>query len=266
MAEQERADPVRIADNLERVQGRIAAAARQAGRQASEIALVAVTKTRSPAEMRAAYAAGVRHLGENRVEEMAEKRPQLELEGVTWHMVGHLQRRKAGQAVDLFDIVQSVDSVRLARRLDALAAERGLVLPILIEVNVSGEESKYGFRLAERAALDAAVAEIVALPHLRVDGLMTVAFITPDPEEVRPVFARLREVRDELRARYPEGDWRHLSMGMTDDYAVAIQEGATMVRIGRAIFAPPAHAVDAGASECGASERGAPHSDAASVG
>jgi pyridoxal phosphate enzyme (YggS family) len=234
-----------IADNLARVREQIAAAAKQAGRPASEVTLVAVTKTRSPVEIRAAYAAGVRHFGENRVGEMAEKRPQLELAGVTWHMVGHLQRRKARQAVELFDIVHSVDSVRLARRLDALAADRGLVLPVLIEVNVSGEASKYGFGLAEREELDAAVAEIVALSHLRVDGLMTVAFIARDPEEVRPVFARLRQARDELRDRYPASDWRHLSMGMTDDYAVAIQEGATMVRIGRAIFGPRSDAARA---------------------
>ena len=240
---QESVDVMYIADNLARVYEQIAAAAGQAGRRASEVTLVAVAKTRSPAEIRAAYAAGVRHFGENRVEEMAEKRPQLELEGVTWHMVGHLQSRKARQAIELFDLVHSVDSVRLARRLDAFAAERGRVLPILIEVNVSGEETKYGFRLAEREGLDAAVAEIVSMSHVRVEGLMTVAFIARDPEEVRPVFARLRQTRDELRDRYPKGDWRHLSMGMTDDYVVAVQEGATMVRIGRAIFDPRAHAV-----------------------
>ena len=238
MTEQDSAHVAHIAENVARVREQIAAAAGQVGRQAAEVTLVAVTKTRSPAEIEAAYAAGVRHFGENRVGEMAEKRPQLALAGVTWHMVGHLQRRKALQAVELFDIVHSVDSVRLARRLDAFAAERGPILPILIEVNVSGEESKYGFRLSDREALDAALAEIVTLSHLRVDGLMTVAFVARDPEEVRPVFARLRELRGELRARYPEGEWRHLSMGMTDDYAVAIQEGATMVRVGRAIFGP----------------------------
>ena len=238
MVEQGSVGLAHIADNLARVRAQIAAAAGRAGRPAADVTLVAVTKTRSPDEIRAAHVAGVRHFGENRVGEMAEKRPLLALEGATWHMVGHLQRRKAQQAVELFDIVHSVDSVRLARRLDALAAERERALPVLIEVNVSGEESKYGFRLAEREALDAAAAEIVGLPHLRVEGLMTVAFIAADPEEVRPVFARLRELRDELRARYPESDWRQLSMGMTDDYAVAIEEGATMVRVGRAIFGP----------------------------
>ena len=228
-----------IADNVARVRERIAAAAARAGRALSEVTVVAVSKTRTAAEIKAAHQAGVRHLGENRVEEAAEKRPQLELPGVIWHMVGHLQRRKARRAVELFDVVQSVDSVRLARRLDALAAERDQALSVLIEINVSGEESKYGFRIGQRAELDGAVAEIVALPHLCVEGLMTVAPLCDDPERVRPVFAHLRELAGELQARFPQGTWQHLSMGMTDDYVVAVEEGATMVRIGRAIFCPP---------------------------
>jgi pyridoxal phosphate enzyme (YggS family) len=198
--------------------------------------LVAVTKTRSAVEIEAAYQAGVRYFGENRVEEAESKLPLIELEGVTWHLVGHLQRRKARRAVGLFDRIDSVDSVRLARRLDALAAERGIILPVLIEVNVSGEESKYGLLLSDRAALDAAVAEIVSLPNLDVEGLMTVAFIAEDPESVRPVFARLRGLRDELCAQFPQSSWRHLSMGMSGDYEIAVQEGATMVRLGRALF------------------------------
>jgi pyridoxal phosphate enzyme (YggS family) len=202
------------------------------------VTLIAVTKTRTPAEIAAAYQAGVRHLGENRVEEAAEKRPLLELDGVTWHMVGHVQGRKARRAIELFDVVQSVDSVRLAHRLESLAAERAQVLPILVEVNVSGEETKYGFRIAERAELDEAVAEIVALPHLRLEGLMTVAPLCDNPEQVRPVFARLRELLYEMRASFPQAEWKHLSMGMTDDYPVAVEEGATIVRIGRAIFGP----------------------------
>jgi len=227
-----------ICENLAAVRERIAEAARRTGRDPSEVTLVAVTKTRTPAEIVEAYDAGVRHVGENRVEEAAVKRPRLDLRGLAWHMVGHVQSRKARQTVDLFDVVHSVDSVKLARRLDAQAAERSRVLPILIEVNVSGEATKYGFSLADRDALERAVGEIVSLPHLRVDGLMTVAFITTDPEQVRPVFASLRELRDALRARFPEGNWRHLSMGMTDDFEVAVEEGATLVRIGRAIFGP----------------------------
>jgi pyridoxal phosphate enzyme (YggS family) len=229
-----------IVENIARVREQIAAATAKAGHAPSDVTLVAVTKTRTPTEIETAYRAGLRHLGENRVEEMAEKRPQLELPGVTWHMVGHLQRRKARQAIELFDVVQSVDSVRLARRLDALAAECERTLPVLIEVNVSGETSKYGFALAERAALDEAVAEMVALPHLRIDGLMTVAPLSDDPEKVRPVFARLRELASEFRAQFRQTQWDCLSMGMTDDYVVALQEGATLVRIGRAIFGPRA--------------------------
>jgi pyridoxal phosphate enzyme (YggS family) len=197
---------------------------------------VAVSKTRSRAEIEAARLAGVRHFGENRVEEAETKLLSRDRVGVTWHLVGHLQRRKARRAVGLFDRIDSVDSTRLARRLDSLAAEQGVVIPVLIEVNVSGEESKYGLRLSDRMDLDAAVTEIVALPHLRVDGLMTVAFIAADPEQVRPVFARLRELRDELRARFPQSEWQHLSMGMSGDFQVGVQEGATMVRIGRAVF------------------------------
>ncbi len=224
-----------IAANIERVRARIAAAAERVGRAPEEVTLVAVTKTRTPDEITAAYRAGVRHFGENRVEEAEAKVPLLDLTGTTWHMVGHLQSRKARRAIRLFDIIHSVDSVKLARRLDRLAAEEGKTLPVLIEVNVSGEESKYGFHPGD---LDEAVPQIVVLSHLRVEGLMTVAFIATDPEEVRPVFAALRRLRDELRERFPQSEWKHLSMGMTDDFEVAIEEGATMVRIGRAIFGP----------------------------
>lgn len=226
----------RISGNVARIREQMGEAARTSGRSADDVTLVAVTKTRSMAEIRAAYQAGVRHLGENRVEEAEAKLPASDLEGSTWHLVGHLQSRKTRRAVGLFNRIDSVDSVRLAQRLDSASAELGIVLPILIEVNVSGEESKYGFLLSDRSALDAAVAEIVALPNLRVDGLMTVAFVTKDPEKVRPVFARLRGLRDELRIRFPQSDWLHLSMGMSEDFCIGVQEGATMVRIGRAVF------------------------------
>jgi hypothetical protein len=227
-----------IGPNLARVQERIALAAQRAGRRLSEITLVAVTKTRPPEDLAAVYEARVRDIGENRVEEAAVKKPQLDLPGLTWHLVGHLQSRKARQAVDLFDVIHSVDSVKLARKLDAIATERARVMPVLLEVNVSGEESKYGLLLADRAAFEVAVSEVADLPHLHLDGLMTVAFVARDPEEVRPIFARLRALQDELRTRFPQATWQHLSMGMTDDFEVAIEEGATMVRIGRAIFGP----------------------------
>jgi pyridoxal phosphate enzyme (YggS family) len=227
-----------ISMNVAHVRERIAAAAARVGREPADVSLVAVTKTRTADEIEAACRAGVRHIGANRVEEAEAKRPHLKLPGVTWHMVGHLQSRKAGRAIDCFDVVHSLDTVKLARRLDRLLAERNQVLSVLIEVNVSGETSKYGLSLAEPEALDRAVGEMVSLPHLRIEGLMTVAFVSQDPEDVRPVFARLRKLRDRYRARFPQGTWEHLSMGMTDDFEVAVEEGATLVRIGRAIFGP----------------------------
>jgi pyridoxal phosphate enzyme (YggS family) len=229
-----------IAENVRSVRERIAAAADRAGRVPSEVRLVAVTKTRTAQEVVSVCRAGVRDIGENRVGEAEDKRPEVGLPEITWHMVGHLQSRKAKRALELFDILHSLDSVKLARRIDRLGAEREIVLPVLIEVNVSGEASKYGFSLSDRDALEQAVDQILSLPHLRVEGLMTVAFIAKDPEEVRPVFAKLCGLRDAFRIRFPQAEWKHLSMGMTDDFEVAIEEGATMVRIGRALFGPRA--------------------------
>jgi pyridoxal phosphate enzyme (YggS family) len=227
-----------IAENLAQVRERIAAAAARAGRDPAEVTLVAVTKTRTPEEVAVVYRAGVRHIGENRVEEAEEKQPQLDLPEATWHMVGHIQSRKAERAAACFDVVHSVDRVKIARYLDRAVQAHGALLPVLIEVNVGGEESKYGFGLEDREALERAVGEILSLAHLQVEGLMTVAPIAADPEEVRPMFARLRALRDALQERFPACRWEHLSMGMTDDFEVAIEEGATMVRIGRAIFGP----------------------------
>jgi hypothetical protein len=233
-----------LAANLRAVQERITAAAGRAGRDPAAITLVAVTKTQPLAMVLAAYDLGLRHLAENRVEE-AEVNAAALPPGVTWHMIGHIQGRKAKRVVPLFHVVHSLDSVKLARALDRLSAGRATPLPVLLECNVSGETSKYGFTAdrwieddEQRRSLFAAVDEIVALPNLRLDGLMTMAPIVADPEQARPVFARLRRLRDELAAAFPQAGWPHLSMGMTDDFEVAIEEGATRVRIGRAIFAP----------------------------
>jgi hypothetical protein len=150
-----------------------------------------------------------------------------------------LQSRKAREAVELFGMIHSVDSVRLADKLSRLCVERGRVMPILLECNVSGEASKYGFRVtnaAERAGWLAEVEMMRGLPGVRVEGLMTVAPLAADPNAARPFFRALRELRDQARARWPQSEWRHLSMGMTDDFEVALEEGATLVRIGRAIF------------------------------
>ena len=230
--------------NLRAVQGRIAAAAERAGRVPSDVTLVAVTKTQSPETVQAAYDLGLRHFGENRVEEAEEKIDELPAD-ITWHMIGHVQSRKAQRVASRFEVVHSVDSLKLARRLDRFAAERAEALPAMLEFNVSGEESKYGFSASSRPDKDdgwesllTAIEEIIALPHLSVQGLMTMAPIVAHPEEARPVFVGLRQLRDDLAARFPHLEWQHLSMGMTDDFEVAIEEGATLVRVGRAIFAP----------------------------
>lgn len=221
------------------VQERIAAAARRAGRRPEEITLVAVTKTQTAETVAAACAAGLRAFGENRVEEAIPKVRGVaallgeRAAGICWHMIGHLQSRKAADVFPWAAMVHSVDSVKLAARLSRFAVAAGQTLPILLEVNVAAEASKYGFAVAELAA---GVEQIAALPGLQVQGLMTVAPIAADPEEVRPVFVGLRRLRDDLARRFPGLDWRHLSMGMTDDFEVAIEEGATIVRIGRAIF------------------------------
>ncbi len=236
-----------IARNLARVQERIAEAALRAGRDPAGVTLVAITKAFPPEAVVAAYQAGVRHFGENRVEEGEVKivvvHTALSGSRPTWHMVGHVQSRKAREVVAHFDYVHSVDRLKIARRLSDFARAAGQVLPALLECNVSGEETKFGFDLygweqdaARREGFFAAVAEILALPGLAVQGLMTMAPVAVDPETVRPVFAGLRALRDALRERFPDHDWRHLSMGMTDDFEIAVEEGATMVRIGRAIF------------------------------
>ncbi|NLG48521.1 MAG: YggS family pyridoxal phosphate-dependent enzyme [Chloroflexi bacterium] len=233
--------------NLERVEQRILQACQRAGRRREDITLVAVSKTRSLDEIAAVYQQGIRHFGENRVEEAEGKIPvareRLAPDPVTWHMIGHLQSRKAATAAGLFDMIQSVDSNKLANRLNRLVGEiePGTKLPILLEVNVSGEASKYGYAAwddAGRAAFIQEARQLAECEHLLVRGLMTMAPIVEDQEQARPVFRKLRELRDALREAAPYSTWPDLSMGMTDDYPVAIEEGATIIRVGRAIFGP----------------------------
>jgi pyridoxal phosphate enzyme (YggS family) len=227
------------------VQERIAVAARQAGRDPGEVRLVAVTKTHPPDVVRSAFASGCHAFGENRVQEAEAKIDALAdlRTDVEWHLIGHLQSNKAKRAAALFDLVHSLDSLSLAQMLDRAAAAAGRRLPVLLQVNMSGEASKEGFALAgwhdDQAVLDRFVADveqIVALPHVHVQGLMTIAPWSDDPDVVQPVFRATRLLRDELARRFPSTDWRHLSMGMTDDFELAIAEGATLVRVGRAIF------------------------------
>jgi pyridoxal phosphate enzyme (YggS family) len=216
--------------NLDRVRQRIAVAATSAGRRPEEITLVAVTKTVAPDLIAVAQRQGVTAFGENRVQ---EARPKIQtLPTARWELIGTLQRNKARAAVALFTRIQSVDSLDLAGEIERVAAERDIVMPVLLQVNVAGELTKHGVALNDVAAVAQAIAH---LPHLRGVGLMTIAPAVADPEAARPVFVTLREVRDQLRNQISDS-WQELSMGMTDDFAVAIAEGATIVRIGRAIF------------------------------
>jgi PLP dependent protein len=242
-----------ITTRIAAVRERIAAAAKRAGRSPEEIRLVGVSKTHPPELVAQALAAGLRDFGENRVQEAEPKIAALAAErsAITWHLIGHLQSNKARRAAMLFDLVHSVDSLHLA---EALA--RGVAgspsnsqpptpnsLAVLLQVNVSGEASKDGFALAgweQRAEVLEAffeqVERLLALPAVRVGGLMTIAPWGEDPQAARPAFRSARQLRDALEKRFPAADWSALSMGMTDDFEVAIEEGATIVRVGRAIF------------------------------
>jgi PLP dependent protein len=227
--------PSEIAQRLAEIQQRIAAACTRAGRAPTEVTLVAVSKTVEAARIRAAIAAGVRVLGENRVQEAQTKLAELrKLSGeqqVQWQLIGHLQSNKARRAVELFDAIHSVDSLKLAEKLNQAAAELGKRLPVLLEVNLGGEASKAG---AEAAAVLPLCEAVSKLAQLELQGLMTVPPFLADPEEVRPYFRQLRELRD-------EAGLRELSMGMSHDFEVAIEEGATFVRIGTALFGARAY-------------------------
>jgi len=235
---------VTIAENLVNVRGQIAAACARVGRAPASVTLVAVSKTHPPELVLEAAAAGVQHFGENRVEEAGGKIPAVRAltnQPLVWHMIGHIQSRKAKDLPPLFTVVHSVDTLKLAQKLSNAVSE-GNTLDVFLEVNVSGEASKSGFVAANwqddadvRAQLWQDVRQIAALPGLTLRGLMTMAPIVEDVEQARPVFAGLARLRlalsESLGLPLPD-----LSMGMTDDYPVAVEEGATLVRIGRAIF------------------------------
>lgn len=227
-----------IASNLYRIQERVAQAARRGGRDPSEVTIVAVTKTVTTAAIASVVRLGITSLGENRVQEAAAKIAVMhtilpETTNINWHLIGHLQTNKVRQALKLFDTIQSVDSARLAAKLSVEAGLAGQALPILLEVNIGRETAKHGFRPEE---LFKTVHEIAEMPNILVQGLMTVAPLANNADIVRPVFRELKRCRDNLAALRPEIDWHHLSMGMSNDFEVAIEEGATIVRLGRAIF------------------------------
>jgi len=221
-----------IADNVQAVQARIEAACDRAFRDPADVRLVAVTKTVDAARIIEAIRAGIECIGENRIQEAAGKFDGLP--PVERHLVGHLQTNKVKRALELFDVIQSIDSARLAREVSIRSAADGRRTPVLVEVNTSGEESKYGLSPDETVA---AIEEMADEGGIEVVGLMTVGAFLPDPEDVRPCFQRLRAIRDEIEDRVIPGvHMEHLSMGMTNDFEVAIEEGATIVRVGRAIF------------------------------
>ncbi len=214
-----------IEENMKEINARISRACERSGRSPDEVTMVAISKTQSPEAVHAAFRAGIRHFGENRVQEAGGKLPELKeiRDQSTWHMVGHLQTNKVKTALELFDIIQSVDSLKLAAFLSRNAHGN---VPVFLQVNLAGEETKSGFSIEELAE---AASRIEAMPNLKVDGLMTIAPLVDDPEEARPVFRQLRLLGQSLGLK-------QLSMGMTDDLEVAVEEGATIVRIGRAIF------------------------------
>jgi pyridoxal phosphate enzyme (YggS family) len=232
-----------ISENIAAIQGEIAAAARRAKRRPEDIALMAVSKTHPPALIREAYDAGLRVFGENRVQEFDGKAGTLaDLAGAQWHMIGHLQTNKAGKAAELFGAVDSVDSVKLAEKLDAAARSLSKKLSVLIEINVGGEAAKSGVAPDSRE-LEALLLIAPRLEALEFRGLMTVPPFTDDPEEARPYFRRLRQLRDVIAARKLTAIGTDvLSMGMSHDFEVAIEEGSTCVRVGTAIFGERAKA------------------------
>lgn len=222
-----------VANNIARIQEEVADAALRTGRNPSAVRLMAVTKTVDDERIREAVAVGIRLIGENYVQEAQRKIPLLG-ESLEWHLIGHLQTNKSKYAVQLFQMIQSVDRLDLARELDKRCETAGVALPILIEVNTGDEETKSGVSIGEAMNLVEAVSRF---PHLAIRGLMTMPPWFSEPEAARPYFRALRELRDCIADRcIPGVEMTELSMGMSDDFVVAVEEGATIVRIGRAIF------------------------------
>lgn len=231
-----------IRDHYEKTLERIAGAAKKAGRQPQEIRLVVVTKTQPIEVVEAVIEAGARYLGENYAEQAVPKIQALSASAsVEWHMIGHVQSRKADLVCEYFNYLHSLDSLKLAMRLDRQAGARGKVLPVLLEFNLGGEESKFGWTVSRESDWQTLIPEleqILELPHLAVKGLMGMAPLSTVPEDARPFYRRLRSIQKTLQQHLPQVDWSELSMGMSGDFEVAVQEGATWVRIGQKIFGP----------------------------
>ena len=222
-----------LAENLQNVEERIQAACARANRDRNEVTLIAVSKTKPVSMLEEVYAEGIRCFGENKVQELTEKLDKLPSD-VKWHMIGHLQRNKVKYIVDKVDLIHSVDSVRLAETIEQEAVKKDVIVPVLVEVNVAEEDSKFGLKVNEVLSI---IEEISKFPHIRIKGLMTIAPYVENPEENRPVFARLRKLSVDIAEKNIDNvSVEILSMGMTNDYEVGIEEGATMVRVGTGIF------------------------------
>ena len=222
-----------ITENLEQVRKNIEEACRAVNRDPGEVTLISVSKTKPVSMLQEAYDAGSRDFGENKVQEIMDKYPQLPSD-IRWHMIGHLQRNKVKYIVDKVALIHSVDSLRLAETIENEAAKHNVTVPILIEVNVAQEESKFGLKTEEVLSL---VESVAALPHINIKGLMTIAPYVEDPEENRGIFRQLKKLSVDIASKNINNvNMSVLSMGMTGDYQVAVQEGATMVRVGTGIF------------------------------
>lgn len=220
-----------FAERLKSIRSTIEEAARKSGRELSQIELVAVSKTHPPEAVSEALEAGQFVFGESRIQEARAKIPLVPARA-RWHFIGHLQKNKIRQALPLFELFHGIDTLELARDLNRIATETGVFPRILLEVNVAGEASKFGFSPEK---VTGQLEELLALDRLQIEGLMTIAPYSPDPEEARPHFVALRELRDRLQSEFRIA-LSHLSMGMSGDYAVAVEEGATLVRVGTALF------------------------------
>jgi pyridoxal phosphate enzyme (YggS family) len=230
-----------IYERYQHVNNRIAEANALSENAATSVRLVVVTKSQPIGVVRAAIAAGITTFGENYVAEAVEKIAALEGSGVEWHMIGHIQSRKAEMVVRNFNMIHSVDSLKLARRLDGICKDINRTMSVLLEFNVSGEESKFGLAAWEEKdwpSLLPEIEEMLTLGHLQISGLMTMPPYFDDPEKTRPTFRKLRRLQEFMKDHFPQTEWSELSMGTSVDYITAVQEGATYVRIGEAILGP----------------------------
>lgn len=222
-----------LVENLQNVEKCVQEACERANREREEVTVIAVSKTKPISMLKEIYDEGVRNFGENKVQELTEKYEQLP-QDIKWHMIGHLQRNKVKYIVDKVELIHSVDSVRLAETIEQEAAKKNVIVNILLEVNVAEEESKFGLKIDEVLPV---IEEIATFPHIRIKGLMTIAPYVENPEENRDIFARLRKLSVDINEKNIDNvSVGILSMGMTNDYEVAIEEGATMIRVGTGIF------------------------------